>query len=315
MSKPHRRLVMHERYNRSVDLLTHLRTFCAVADQRSFTRAAEELGVPQPVVSRRMAALERHLGGRLLVRDPRGVVPSDLGRTVLPHARDLQVRADHLLEVARAVGSGLVVWLPEGARARDLVGARTAAAAVGLEVTFAVADPEARRTALQGAVAALAVLPCAPDEAELATGLGAGVRTGTDRRLHLDALRHRRGDDGRPRRLHLGPEDDHPWVRDVVRRHAARAGLSPQQVVEASPSLTAVADVLEHDDLWLCTPAQARSHGLAWLEVADLGVTRGYRVVAGRAGAAVTTSAQRSALAADLGPALGVDPTDRQGRP
>ncbi|MEU0298967.1 LysR family transcriptional regulator [Streptomyces sp. NPDC006175] len=46
----------------------HLRAFLAVADEGSVTRAAALLGVTQPVVSRTLAALERHLGVRLVDR-------------------------------------------------------------------------------------------------------------------------------------------------------------------------------------------------------------------------------------------------------
>ncbi|MFI2778007.1 LysR family transcriptional regulator [Streptomyces sp. ALB3] len=46
----------------------HLRAFLAIADEGSVTRAAARLHVTQPVVSRTLAALERHLGVRLVDR-------------------------------------------------------------------------------------------------------------------------------------------------------------------------------------------------------------------------------------------------------
>ena len=42
--------------------------------------------MPQPVVSRRVAALERRLGGALLERSTRSVTLTELGQRVLPHA-------------------------------------------------------------------------------------------------------------------------------------------------------------------------------------------------------------------------------------
>ena len=42
--------------------------FARVADEGSFTRAAERLGLPKSTVSRRIAALESQLGERLLLR-------------------------------------------------------------------------------------------------------------------------------------------------------------------------------------------------------------------------------------------------------
>ncbi|MFB4422741.1 LysR family transcriptional regulator [Streptomyces sp. QL37] len=52
---------------RSIEV-RHLRAFLAIADEGSVTRAAALLGVTQPVVSRTLAALERHLGVRLVDR-------------------------------------------------------------------------------------------------------------------------------------------------------------------------------------------------------------------------------------------------------
>ncbi|MFS0692635.1 LysR family transcriptional regulator [Streptomyces nitrosporeus] len=64
--------------------LRHLRAFLAVADEGGVTRAAARLGLSQPVVSRTLAALERHLGARLVDRSthhlaltPAGVVFRD----------------------------------------------------------------------------------------------------------------------------------------------------------------------------------------------------------------------------------------------
>jgi len=307
MSKTDTAMLMRERYNRSVDLLLHLRAFCEVVDQRSFTRAASELGVPQPVVSRRVAALEKHLGGRLLVRDPRGVVPTDRGRAVLPHARDLGVRAEHLTTIGRAVGAGLTLAVPAGAPARALVTVRDAATDAGLALDLVVAEPDERAAAVARAAGGLALVPCAPDEADLLGALGAATREEAGGRLHLDTLRAGRGEVGRPRRLHLGPEDDRPWVRDVVRRAVARSGLSPGQLVVGGPTLSAVTDVLAHDDVWLATPVEAAAHDLAWCPVADLPVRRSYRLAVGRGGVAAAGPAVRRALLTALGPALGLD--------
>ncbi|MFE9725517.1 LysR family transcriptional regulator [Streptomyces sp. NPDC005794] len=52
---------------RGIDV-RHLRAFLAIADELGVTRAAARLGVTQPVVSRTLAALERHLGVRLVDR-------------------------------------------------------------------------------------------------------------------------------------------------------------------------------------------------------------------------------------------------------
>ena len=59
--------------------LKHWRHFLAVADAQSFTRAAEHLGVPQPVLSREMRELEMSLGVTLFSRHARGVALNPAG--------------------------------------------------------------------------------------------------------------------------------------------------------------------------------------------------------------------------------------------
>ena len=72
--------------NLDLDLV---RTFVAVADMRSFTRAAERLGRTQSAVSLQMGRLEDRLGRRLLARDPRQVTLTAEGETFLPRARQI----------------------------------------------------------------------------------------------------------------------------------------------------------------------------------------------------------------------------------
>ena len=63
--------------------------------ERSFTRAADELGLTQPSVSARIAALEAELGGPLFERGGRRLRLTALGRTFLPYAeRALAALAD-----------------------------------------------------------------------------------------------------------------------------------------------------------------------------------------------------------------------------
>ncbi|OLT48202.1 LysR family transcriptional regulator [Saccharomonospora sp. CUA-673] len=75
-----------------------VRTFAAVADTGHFQAAADELRISQQAVSKRVAALERHLGVTLLVRTPRGSRLSPDGQVFLPHARKALTaldRAEH----------------------------------------------------------------------------------------------------------------------------------------------------------------------------------------------------------------------------
>ncbi len=67
--------------------LHQLAYLVAVADEGSFTRAAEKLLVSQPGVSAQIRRLERELGEELLDRSDRMVRPTAVGAAVLPYAR------------------------------------------------------------------------------------------------------------------------------------------------------------------------------------------------------------------------------------
>jgi len=60
-----------------------LAIFAAVAQERSFTRAAAKLGMSQPALSRAMRQLEERLGVRLLARTIRSVAPTEAGEHLL----------------------------------------------------------------------------------------------------------------------------------------------------------------------------------------------------------------------------------------
>ncbi|MBV9874815.1 MAG: LysR family transcriptional regulator [Verrucomicrobia bacterium] len=69
--------------------LRHLRYFVAVAEERSFSRAAAKLHVSQPPLSRQIRDLEADLGVELLERNRQGVRLTRLGNAVLAKARAL----------------------------------------------------------------------------------------------------------------------------------------------------------------------------------------------------------------------------------
>lgn len=81
------------------DDLIGLTCFARVVEHRSFTRAAAELGVSKSVVSAKVAALERRLGERLLLRTTRALTVTDAGLHVYG-------RAVAMLESARAATRG-----------------------------------------------------------------------------------------------------------------------------------------------------------------------------------------------------------------
>lgn len=67
----------------TVESYDQLAIFAAVAQERSFTRAAARLGMSQPALSRAMRQLEERLGVRLLARTTRSVSPTEAGEHLL----------------------------------------------------------------------------------------------------------------------------------------------------------------------------------------------------------------------------------------
>jgi DNA-binding transcriptional LysR family regulator len=65
------------------ETITDLLAFLAVAQERSFTRAAGKLGVSQSALSHTIRALETRMGVRLLTRTTRSVSPTDAGERLL----------------------------------------------------------------------------------------------------------------------------------------------------------------------------------------------------------------------------------------
>ena len=77
--------------------LKQLEAFCAVADLRSFRRAAERLNTTQPNISSRIAKLEARLGVTLMIRDAGSVRLTPKGEALLPRARQTLRAVDEFL--------------------------------------------------------------------------------------------------------------------------------------------------------------------------------------------------------------------------
>src|SRR6266540_429039 len=66
-----------------------LAAFCTVVERKSFSQAAERLGVTQPAVSLQVRSLEKRLGRRLLDRSGRRVEPTEAGLRLYKSAQRL----------------------------------------------------------------------------------------------------------------------------------------------------------------------------------------------------------------------------------
>lgn len=123
-------------------MLTSLRVFCAVAESRSFTAAAERLGLSTAMASKHVMRLEDRLGTRLLNRTSRRVSLTEAGALYVEQVRTM---IDSLDEVEAAVSRAAVsprgrlrlsapVWMANPAFASLLADYRTLYPEVTLDV-------------------------------------------------------------------------------------------------------------------------------------------------------------------------------------
>jgi LysR family hydrogen peroxide-inducible transcriptional activator len=94
--------------------LRQLQYVAAVAEARSFRRAAEACHVSQPSLSAQLAEAERGLGVRLFERDRRRVLLSPAGEALLARARQVLVAAEDLVEASRLLADPLAGTLRLG---------------------------------------------------------------------------------------------------------------------------------------------------------------------------------------------------------
>ncbi len=147
-----------------MDLLAAFRTFVRIAETGSFSAVAREVGATQPAISRQIAALEEHLGVRLLQRSTRSLRLTEDGHDLLTHAR-------HVLEVVE--------------EAEAAIGRRRASPSgmvrIGCPAVFGQTYLAPRMAALLGRYPDLSVDLAMSDEVQdmVQEGLDLAVRIGT----------------------------------------------------------------------------------------------------------------------------------------
>jgi DNA-binding transcriptional LysR family regulator len=84
--------------------LRQLRYFVAVATTRNFTRAAEQMHIAQPPLSRQIQQLENELGVQLIQRNTRPVRLTEAGRQFYEHSLQVLQRVEQMKTTARQLG-------------------------------------------------------------------------------------------------------------------------------------------------------------------------------------------------------------------
>jgi DNA-binding transcriptional LysR family regulator len=262
-----------------MDSLAAFRAFVSVAESGSFTLGSAAVGIPQSVASRRVAALERELGGELIDRSGRRATSTRFGERLLPQIRYIVQLTESLYgEAERIRGLPLRIAVPESCTPHRLAQLSAAALDEGMTLHLHPAAPHRRRAMLRTneVDAALLVDHGAGDAWSVPLGVGAATAF-PGAAFALESVRSRRGlPAGRRRRLWVPPEDDVPAVRDQLMRMRDALGLPQEQVRIAGTAASAIAQVLVADDLIICSPAEAAEHQLEWAPLRDSAIGREY---------------------------------------
>jgi DNA-binding transcriptional LysR family regulator len=87
--------------------LRHLRYFLALAEELSFTRAADRVGIAQPPFSQQIQALEREIGVQLVDRTPRRVSLTEAGTVFAERVRSILSRVTEAVTVTQQIERGI----------------------------------------------------------------------------------------------------------------------------------------------------------------------------------------------------------------
>lgn len=259
-----------------MDMVAACRAFVSVSDRGSFTIGAAAVGMQQSVASRRIAALEAHVGGTLFDRSTRHPRLTAFGAGLLAPARNLLAASDDLEVHARLTRSAVMRFaLPEDSAPRRLAAFLAACRGAGVEADTVTAPPRRRLDLRAAGAVQAAVIPVDPENASWRVPLGVASARAEPAPFFVSSLRLRRSDAGRRRRLLVLAEDDVPQIRDPLVAHAESVGITPGQVA-AAPSLpVAIAEVLA-GDLLLCSRGQAEESQLFWRPLAGVAVARSF---------------------------------------
>ena len=87
--------------------LRHIRYFLTLADEGSFTKAADKLLIAQPPLSRQIKDLEEELGTELFIRTKRGVILTEAGDKFRQYALQIDHLSNQSIEMMHEMNNGL----------------------------------------------------------------------------------------------------------------------------------------------------------------------------------------------------------------
>jgi DNA-binding transcriptional LysR family regulator len=228
--------------------LGRLKVLCEVANRGSFSAAAESLSYTQSAVSQAIARLEAETGATLIVRDRRGVRPTDAGATLVAHAQEIFARVDAAEADLQAVlglrgGKLRVASFPSaGATLMPLAVAEFRAGHPGVALTLAEGEPEEIAPRLRAGEFDLALLFEFPGVRERPT---AGLRSTKllDDPMHvaLPAAHSL----ARKRALRLSDLRDEDWVQTSAASPCARHVVRSCHAAGFEPNVTFESDDYE----------------------------------------------------------------------
>jgi monoterpene epsilon-lactone hydrolase len=227
--------------------LRHLRSFVAVAEELNFGRAAEQLYLSQPALSRQIRALEQLLGCQLLRRSTHRVELTLAGESLLDRARKVLNDVDEAVSITQSVGDelqsrGNKMWqnlaelTAEGAEVDKLREAYEA-----LHAEFSPPPEVAVRPVSAGGVSSLVVAPPDPGPSWLLHMHGGGYMLGSafGYRHLAGALALAAGATALVPDFRLAPEHPFPAaIEDVVSayRWLLDRGVEPGRIVLSGDS-------------------------------------------------------------------------------
>jgi monoterpene epsilon-lactone hydrolase len=227
--------------------LRHLRSFVAVAEELNFGRAAEQLYLSQPALSRQIRALEQLVGCELFRRSTHRVELTLAGESLLDGARRVLNEVDEAISVTQSVGDelatrGMKMWhtLAELTEAEAGID-ELREAYEALHAQFAAPPEIAVRPASAGGIPSLLVSP--PDEPSTRLiyvhGGGFMLRSAFGYRHLSGALALAAGTGALVPDFRLAPEHPFPaGLEDLLAayRWLIERGTDPEEIVLAGDS-------------------------------------------------------------------------------